>query len=571
MFKTRYKSHHDAEHEYSKLIQKVPSSQEELTAYLNHSETVSVKENAIYIHIPFCERICSFCNMNRKVIDDSIGTYTLDLIGQIQSMGNHHYFKRHKIMAVYFGGGTPTVLSPEDFKQIITALRQTFLIAANCEITCETTLHNLSEEHLSMFATLGINRLSIGIQTFQSAGRKFFNRTYDKEETIRRLQKIRKNFQGCLSIDKIYNYPGETKAMLLDDIQQIIDLEIDSVSFYSLMIHKGSKLSENLTASDFSLEQDQQFHNLFIQNLLAKGDFEFLELTKMARTGRDRYYYMNIRNNNGNTIPLGRGAGGQIDHFQIYNVDFKRIMMVRSEDDKNEIANKIYGIFQYPVIEKGQLEALGAQQELQHGMEELIEQGYLEDTKQAWKMSEKGIFYGNNIGGFLARKYLEQQSEERACASEMPALQKGQIEQKMADFVASFRGAVMVTMSESGKPQLSTIAIVKREHTIYTLISPNAPHYHNIKQNNQAQIIFAEEQAQMENAFVRKRVSYEVTATFIEAKESIRKAFHECHGEVAEMVCGIGFEFVALKIEGGKIILGPAEAYHFNQEEALLS
>lgn len=570
MFKTRYKSHHDAEHEYSELMHKIPSSTEELTAYLNNPETVSVKENAIYIHIPFCERICSFCNMNRKIVDDSIGTYVTDLIKQILWMGNHRYFKQHKIVTIYFGGGTPTVLSPEHFEQIITALHQAFLIVENCEITCETTLHNLSTAHLSMFATLGINRLSIGIQTFQTAGRKFFNRTYDKEQTIKRLQEIRKVFKGCLSIDKIYNYPGETKEMLLDDVQQIINLGIDSVSFYSLMIHKGSKLSESLKGSDFSIEQDQQFHDLFIKELLEKGDFEFLELTKMARIGKDRYYYMNVRNSNGNTIPLGRGAGGQIDQFQMYNVDFNRVMMVRSEDDKNEVVNKIYGIFQYPIIEKAQLETVGGRSALEQGIDELIKQGYLEDKKQIWKMSERGIFYGNNIGGFLARKYLELQSEEKGHSREMPSLQKEEIEKTIADFAASFQGAVMVSMLEGGKPQLSTIAVVKRGHTIYTLISPNAPHYQNIKQNNQIQIIFAEDQADMENAFVRKRLSYDATATFIEEEESLTEMFHKCHGEVAEMVCRIGFEFVALKIEGGKIILGPAKAYHFDQDEALI-
>jgi|GEM_PF-211598 len=569
MFKTRYKSHHDAEHEYRELLPKTPASGAELTEYLNAQRPVSLRENAIYIHVPFCERICSFCNMNRKLVDDSLGTYVTDLIKQIRSMGNHHFFKVNEIKAVYFGGGTPTVLAPEAFEEIMTALRASFLMTQDCEITCETTLHNLTTDHLTMFKVLGINRLSIGIQTFQTAGRKFFNRTYDKAEVIKRLTKIRQSFAGCLSIDKIYNYPGETKEMLLDDVAQIINLEIDSVSFYSLMIHKGSKLSEELTASDFSLEQDQHFHDLFIEALRTKGDFEFLELTKMARTGRDRYYYMNIRNGNGNTIPLGKGAGGQIGPFQIYNVDFDRIMMVRLDDDTNEVANKVYGIFQSPVIEKAQLEELKLVTALQAELEKLIAKGYLVEHEQAFEMTAKGIFYGNNIGGVLARKYLEAQPPKKVQNSKMPLVQKAKIEKTIADFVAPFKGGIMATMAKDKKPQLSTIAVVKKGHTIYTLISQTAPHYHNLKEHNQAQIIFAEEQADMENAFVRKRLSYDVTATFIDGEESLLQDFCEQHGAVTKMLCQMGFEFVALKITGGKIILGPAMAYRFDEDEVV--
>ena len=208
---------------------------------------------------------------------------------------------------------------------------------------------------------------------------------------------------------------------------------------------------------DASNEQDQEFHDLFIKSLQAKGGFEFLELTKMARPGKDRYYYMSVRN--GNTIPLGRGADGGIDDFQIYNVDFERVMMVRSKDGKSEIANQIYGIFQAPVIRKDQL---------------------------------------NKIDG-------------------------------RAD-----------------------------------------SHYHNLKANKNGQIIFAEEQANMANAFVRKRLTYDVTASFIEADELLIKAFDKHHGDVVEMVRKIVFEFVALTIKHGKIILGSTQAYNLDQDEKLV-
>lgn len=408
MFKTRYKSHHDAEHEYSGLIKKERASKEELAAYLNRQDVISMQDNAIYIHIPFCDRICSFCNMNRKILDNTLDTYVDDLMNQISSMANH-YFSAHEIQAIYFGGGTPTVLSPLHFKKILLALRKVFKLTDTCEITCETTLHNLSDAHLEMFKVLGINRISIGIQTFQSEGRKFFNRTYNKTRVLERMKEIRSMFSGCLSIDKIYNYPGETKEMLLDDVKQIIHLEIDSISFYSLMIHEGSKLSKHLDGTAFSHKQDQEFHDLFVQSLLDTGEFEFLELTKIARKGTDQYRYMRVRNSNGNTIPLGRGAGGKIDCFQLYNIDFNRVMVVKSEDSKDQIANKIYGICQHPVINKQEMELLCLTRAdlVYDNIDTLVKNGYLKDIGTAWQMTKKGVFYGNNIGGLLTRVYLQ--------------------------------------------------------------------------------------------------------------------------------------------------------------------
>ena len=409
MFETRYKSHHDAEHEYSGLIKKERASKEDLDAYLNRQDVISMKDNVIYIHIPFCDRICSFCNMNRKILDNTLDAYVDDLTTQILWMGKHEYFKTHKIQAIYFGGGTPTVLSPSHFEKILTTLRMVFKYSGTCEITCETTLHNLSDAHLAIFKVLGINRISIGIQTFQSEGRKFFNRTYNKKRVLERMREIRNMFSGCISIDKIYNYPGETKEMLLDDVKQIINLNIDSISFYSLMIHKGSKLSEHLDSTDFSHKQDQEFHNLFVKSLLDTGEFEYLELTKLARKGKDQYCYMRVRNSNGNTIPLGRGAGGKIDCFEIYNIDFNRIMVVKSEGSIGEFANKIYGICQHPIINKQQLELLcpTSSDLFYTTIETLVENGYLKHKENALVMSEKGIFYGNNIGGLLARVYLQ--------------------------------------------------------------------------------------------------------------------------------------------------------------------
>ncbi len=295
MFEKRYKSHHEAEKCYSSLLKKERSSLDELYEYLD-GECLKATYNAIYIHVPFCDKICSFCNMNRTFSKEPKDTFVEALLKQIKEVGSKNAINKAEIGAVYFGGGTPTTLEPKHFEEIINTIKENFNLKSDVEITSETTLHNLTDEHMEVFNNVGINRISIGIQTFQSEGRKFFNRTYNKEETIEKIKNIKSRFNGLICVDKIYNYPNETQEMLLDDIKQIVNLEIDSVSFYSLMIIDGSALSKTLKSEELRLEEDQKAHDLFVETLLTNENYELIELTKIIRKGRDTYKYMSIRN-----------------------------------------------------------------------------------------------------------------------------------------------------------------------------------------------------------------------------------------------------------------------------------
>ncbi|MFV0379384.1 MAG: coproporphyrinogen-III oxidase family protein [Anaerorhabdus sp.] len=404
MFDKRFKSHHDAEGFYKDLLVRNRSSKEALYEYLE--KPLKAKDNAIYIHIPFCDKICSFCNMNRTLSTKPKDEYVDSLIKQIKEVGSKKAFDTALISAVYFGGGTPTTLLPKHFKEIIQELRKNFNLASDVEITCETTLHNLSDDHIKEFNEIGINRISIGIQTFQDEGRAFFNRTFNKEEVIFKIKKVKEEFKGIVCIDKIYNYPNETKEMLMDDIKQIIDLKIESVSFYSLMIHTGSFLSKEYDEKQFSDSQDLKFHDLFVEELLKTGNYELMELTKIVRKNCDSYKYMSIRNSNGNTIPLGKGAGGKIDKFHIYNMDFDKVMIVESTKAIEEKAHELYGLLQKDSVSKKVLSDY-LSTSMQPIINNLKKEGYIDEDDNQYMLSSKGIFYGNNIGGLLTRAFLE--------------------------------------------------------------------------------------------------------------------------------------------------------------------
>ena len=119
------------------------------------------------------------------------------------------------------------------WNRILKAINDNFTLTDDCEFTLETTLHNLNPKKIKILEKGGVNRLSVGIQTFSDRGRKILNRTFLKEETVKRLKNLKESFSGMVCTDIIYNYPDETVEEVLEDARIVKELKIDSTSFYS--------------------------------------------------------------------------------------------------------------------------------------------------------------------------------------------------------------------------------------------------------------------------------------------------------------------------------------------------
>ena len=121
---------------------------------------------------------------------------------------------------------------------ILKSIQKNVRLSEGYEFTFETTLHNLTDEKLKVMKKYGVNRLSVGIQTFSDEGRKFYNRTYGKEEVIERLKRLKEILQGDLCVDIIYNFPDQKIEDVLEDARIVKEIGLSSASFYSLMVHE---------------------------------------------------------------------------------------------------------------------------------------------------------------------------------------------------------------------------------------------------------------------------------------------------------------------------------------------
>lgn len=399
MFAKRIKSHHSGHPKRSKF-----SSESELFEFLE-TQLPSQKEGIIYFHIPFCDNICSFCSMNRTKLDSELDEYCEYLLEQIELYSKFFYIQQKSFESVYFGGGTPTTLKERHLERIITAIKDRFKISPTCEFNLESTLHNLNLSKLNLLKDLGVNRFSIGIQTFSQKGRELLNRVHTKEVAIAHLTKLRDNFDGMLCTDIIYNYPNQTIDEARDDAKIVKSIGIDSTSFYSLMFFEGSELAKTHTDDYYDLDTDKRLHHAFVDEMFNDNEYEFLELTKINKKSRDTYKYIRLSHAGVDILPLGVGAGGQLGSFGIYNMkkDMKMVGIL-PEGDLNY--KKFIALFQYPNVSFKDIKRYISKDsfdELFVFLKECEKNSLLNLNDNGFILTTDGVFWGNSMADEIAK------------------------------------------------------------------------------------------------------------------------------------------------------------------------
>lgn len=399
MFKERIKTHHSAMSDSKKHLRGMGVAGEVLSI-----ENTNDERNAtIYIHVPFCNKICSFCNMRRS-LQKPADNYAELVIQEIESYAKLPYIKTTTFDAVYFGGGTPTTLETEALCSILKALKANFNFTDDAEFTIETTVTELTEEKMDKIIACGVNRFSVGVQTFDNEGRKKMGRIGSGEAAYNRLKQL-KSYPGVIvSMDLIYNYPEQTMESLNADLDKILELDLDGFSMYSLINMKEATIDKAQGE-----ENDAKMFYAIAGKMKAHG-YRFLELTKMVK--RDGYKYIMNRHQGADTLPLGAGAGGSVNNLAMMNP----ITLAEYEQSVANISAKQGMLFapEYKEITrfKGAVqtiqlpenESLYQDKEAYEGFRrQLIENDmiYLNEEGK-YVLTEKGIFWGNTISRQLA-------------------------------------------------------------------------------------------------------------------------------------------------------------------------
>lgn len=295
---------------------------------------------SVYIHIPFCSSICSYCDFCKMLyIEDWADKYLDALKEEILSI-----YEGEEILSIYIGGGTPSVLNKEQLIKLFDIIN-IFKYDKNKEFTFEVNVNDINEDLLSLLKNKGVNRLSIGIESFNKYKLKFLNRKHNKKDIVKAIKKIKEFGFDNFNIDLIYALPIETFNILKNDVKKILDLKPTHISTYSLIIEENTALKIN-NVKPIDEDLDYKMYKYICKKLKRRGYIHY-EVSNFALLGFESIHNLNYWNNK-EYYGFGLGAHGYISSVRYENTrslnkylnkEFKKneIFISKKDDMENEV------------------------------------------------------------------------------------------------------------------------------------------------------------------------------------------------------------------------------------------
>lgn len=293
----------------------------------------------LYIHIPFCASRCIYCGFYSTTRLDLRQQYVDALIRELVEVGKSKMLKDDSISTVYLGGGTPSQLTIPQLHQLFDAIYIYNKVESGAEVTIEMNPDDVSVPYADTLRQLGINRVSMGAQTFDDERLRWLNRRHTVAQVGQAVTILRAAGIRNISIDLMYGFPDETIDDFVRDIDEAIKLDVEHISAYCLMIEEGTELyrrygDKRVREYDDSKEEtERKMYELLIDKLTAAG-YEHYEISNFARPGfRSRHnssYWTGVP-----YIGLGAAAHSFDGHLRSWNVsDIRQYIAAVNRDER---------------------------------------------------------------------------------------------------------------------------------------------------------------------------------------------------------------------------------------------
>jgi oxygen-independent coproporphyrinogen-3 oxidase len=265
---------------------------------------------SLYIHIPYCISKCPYCDFNSHVVQEIPEQgYTDALLRELEHYGNLDEWRGRTVQSIFFGGGTPSTFHPDSVGKLLAWVAATFPIDADCEITLEANPGTVERENFFGYRDGGVNRISVGVQSFQPRILKFLGRVHSADEARKALEVVRRAGFDNFSFDLIYANPGQTLTELEADLDEALEFHPPHLSAYNLTFEEGTPFFHDYhTGSLKSLSEDEEIAmaELIEGKLLAAGLHRY-EISNYARAGCHSRHNVNYWRS-GDYLGLGAGA-----------------------------------------------------------------------------------------------------------------------------------------------------------------------------------------------------------------------------------------------------------------------
>ena len=247
----------------------------------------------VYLHIPFCKQACSYCDFYFLTRESLIPAFVDALIDEINRFSEHP-MADEPVHTLYLGGGTPSLLPTSDLERVFRALDDALDMQPQ-EITLEMNPDDAEESRLREWKSLGIHRVSMGIQSFDEGILRSMHRAHSREEAIAALELLAKTGFDRFTADLIYGNPGQSLSMLDADLDQLLSFSPPHISAYALMVEEGTRLGKQVAQGRISVPDDEQVASHFqrVQDRLSASGYTQYEVSNFAQPGCEAVHNTN--------------------------------------------------------------------------------------------------------------------------------------------------------------------------------------------------------------------------------------------------------------------------------------
>lgn len=293
----------------------------------------------LYIHIPFCNSICSYCDFCKFLYNEEWASNYLNVLSEEFD----EYYEGDEVKSIYIGGGTPSALSEKNLIKLFNIIKK-IKTCNNFEFTFECNVNDICEGLLELLIRNGVNRLSVGVESFDKYNLKYLNRKHDKKQIVKNIE-LAKKYIDNINVDLIYAIPIETMSMFKNDVKSILKLDVDHISTYSLIIEEHTMLSYK-KVKPIDEELDLKMYKYLCKSF-KKAGYNHYEVSNFVRNGKASRHNLTYWDNE-EYYGFGLGASGYINDMRYENTRnfnkylnreyrFNEVLISNREEMENEV------------------------------------------------------------------------------------------------------------------------------------------------------------------------------------------------------------------------------------------
>ena len=370
--------------------------------------TMQKKPTSAYVHIPFCTQICYYCDFSKVFIKNQpVDSYLEHLLEEYRS------YDIQQLRTLYIGGGTPTALSAQQLEFLLDGLTKNLDLSALEELTIEANPGDLDEDKIAVLKNSAVNRVSLGVQTFDDKMLKKIGRSHLEKDIYENIDRLKLAGFDNISIDLIYALPGQTMEQVKDNVAKAIDLDIPHLSLYSLILENHTVFMNHMRRGKLPLPKEELEAEMFeyIIAELERAGFEHYEISNFSKPGFESRHNL-MYWDNAEYFGIGAGASGYVNGVRYKNHGPIRHYMKAVEagnarineehlNQREQMEEEMFlGLRKKSGVSIRRFEVKFATSfEELYGqiVRDLCHQGLLQVEGQQIRMTKKGLFLGDTV------------------------------------------------------------------------------------------------------------------------------------------------------------------------------